>query len=210
MSAASTVEAAACRSNPPEAPPLPPQKPPREKVTFALKARTGPPGWAYFSKNELPSRDLLSPPPGTYFLYGTLRDPAMLMGILDLPGPPVLRPAYVVGYTRRLWGQYPALVDGPPGAIVHGSAFDVPTAVAAEKLAYYETRNYAIDPCLIHVDDGERSSSDVVDGYTFVFAGRPNDLRDGEFDLDLWLKSVGRAESGEVETIPVAISADGK
>lgn len=95
---------------------------------------------------------------------------------------------------RRLWGQYPALVDGPTGAVIEGRAFEVPTTEAAEKLAYYETSNYTTAPCLVHLADGKSSTG--IYGYTFVFAGREDDLTDGDFDLSLWLKSMGRAPAG--------------
>ena len=194
----STKKAAPSCTEPPDAPPLPPPKTAAEKQkSFPLKISrraSNSHGCARSGKVERALPDPLSAAAaGTYFLYGTLRDPAMLMDILDLPSPPILRPAYIVGYARRLWGQYPALVDAPsPGAaVVEGSAFEVPNPEAAEKLADYETTNYTTAPCLVHLADGESSTSTIY-GYTFVFAGRKDDLTDGDFDLDQWLKNMGR------------------
>jgi hypothetical protein len=55
-------------------------------------------------------------------------DPALLSEILGLPEKPRLRPAMLLSYSPKLWGQYPALVDGPPGAVVEGRVYDVSTS----------------------------------------------------------------------------------
>ncbi|PWY82929.1 hypothetical protein BO70DRAFT_314333 [Aspergillus heteromorphus CBS 117.55] len=113
----------------------------------------------------------------------------MLTEILFLDEKPILRPAYMIGYECKLWGQYPALLDAP-GSIVRGVAYHVHTVENGEKLAAYETDNYRIEPCLINYTDNHESEEDL--GYTFKFAGNPNDLSDGIFDLGVWLKRMGR------------------
>lgn len=175
-------------SEPPPPPPLPPQKPP-EKLSIALKVRQAPPGWAFEGRVEDFNYDPLTPPVGLYFFYGTLQDPGILGEILDLPTPLVLRPAWIVGYRMRLWGQYPAVVNEAQ-TVVRGTAFEVTTEGHAAKLAAYETSNYCPAPCYINtMEDGEESQSD---GYVFKFCGNPNDLSDGEFDLDQWLHLMRR------------------
>jgi len=49
--------------------------------------------------------------PTHYFFYGSLTDERQLMEVLHLDSPPILRPASVIGYSIKLWGQYPALID---------------------------------------------------------------------------------------------------
>lgn len=85
--------------------------------SFIQKHLSAPPGWFYQSPDPEPPVDPFASPTGSYFFYGTLMDPALLAEILDLTEKPVLRPAYIVGYSCKLWGQYAALIDGPVGAI---------------------------------------------------------------------------------------------
>ena len=61
------------------------------------------------------------------FFYGALKDPVRLAAVLHLPDgqAPYLRPAKLVGYHIMLWGQYPALLDGPPGNEVLGVAYEI-------------------------------------------------------------------------------------
>ena len=175
---------------PPPLPPPPPQNPEQKISSIALKTRRAPPEWAFEGNVINPAWDFLTPPSGTYFFYGTLQDDAMLGEILDLPSKPVLRPAHGIGYELRLWDQYPALVDGPGGATVEGSAFDAPDEAAAKKLVSYETKNYRPEPCNIRFREGDEQH--LVDGYTFKSCGNAKDLSDGLFHLDVWLKRMGR------------------
>lgn len=157
-------------------------------MSVALKVQAAPPGWACDSQPSQPGWDGLDPPAGTYFFYGTLQDPSMLKEILDLPSTPVLRPAHMVGYALKLWGQYPALVDGT--TVVCGSAFDVPDEAAAQRLADYETNAYRPEPCNIRFSqDGKESLSE---GFVFKFHGKPADLSEGDFNLDVWLRRMRR------------------
>lgn len=51
------------------------------------------------------------PTPKFYmFFYGTLMDPSTLQWVVELPSPPVLRPATVTGFAVKMWGVYPVLV----------------------------------------------------------------------------------------------------
>lgn len=179
----------------PPPPPPPPKPEHREKVSIALKVREAPEGWGFVGHVKGPAWDFLTPPTGKYFFYGTLQDPGILSEVLDLDSRPVLEPASVMGYDLKLWGQYPALIDKPRSAAVHGSMFEVPDESAAAKLAYYETNAYRPRPVLIYTTNG--SEEVTHEGFAFLYADNPADLSDGDFDLDTWLRRMGRGrESG--------------
>jgi hypothetical protein len=114
----------------------------------------------------------------------------MLAEILGLENEPDLRPAYIIGYECKLWGQYPALLNGAQGSLVEGAVYHVQTVEDGGRLAAYETGNYKTESCLINYMDGKEPSQDL--GYTFMFAGNPNDLSKGSFDLKVWLRRMGR------------------
>ena len=123
-------------------------------------------------------------------------DPPLLSEILGLPERPMLRPAKVVGYSLKLWGQYPALVNGPAGAVVEGTAYGVEDAKQAERLVEYETRAYHPSPCRILFTDGKEP--EAATGLTFTYGRNPTDIREGTFDLDTWLRRMGRLENENV------------
>ncbi|KAL1982631.1 hypothetical protein VTN96DRAFT_1066 [Rasamsonia emersonii] len=50
-----------------------------------------------------------------YFFYGTLMDPSILAKVPKHPSRIEPRPAKIIGYSTKFWGDYPALIDGPPG-----------------------------------------------------------------------------------------------
>lgn len=172
---------------PPPPPPLPPLSNKDYKLKVSVKTRDVPPDWFHNLSRSPPSTD---PPTGPYFFYGTLMDPKMLMEILKLENPPILRPAKIIGYECKLWGQYPAIIDGQVNNVVHGAAYDVQTVDHAKRLAIYETRNYETKPCLIIYTDGLEPMETY--GNVFTYAGRGSDLVDGKFNLDVWLRRVGR------------------
>jgi hypothetical protein len=120
-------------------------------------------------------------------------DENILMEILgcDRPPTPELRPGYIVGYSCKLWGQYPTLISGPAGNIIEGMVYDVRTVEDGQKLAAYETRNYAVEHCEIVFTDGKEPS--VAAGSVFTFAGDPRELSEGSFDLGTWLRRMGRS-----------------
>ena len=134
----------------------------------------------------------MPPPTGPYFFYGSLCSPTFLAEVLDLPPspPPILRPAKISSFSLRLWGQYPALVEGPAEAVVEGLVYDVSSEVDGLRLAQYETMAYRAVTCTITYTDGE--SPGECEGTVFLFVGRQRDLHDGVFDLKEWLRSIGR------------------
>ena len=181
----------------PTPPPLPDLPTVSQTLPFALKLRGARPDHWLEDHVRKPRPDLYSLPTGPYFLYGTLRNPSILSEVLHLTEEPEMRPACIVGYARKMWGQYPALIDGEPEAIVHGSVYVVEKREHAEWLAEYETKNYAARPCSLHYTDDEDGARPTpengVGGYTFKYAGRSHDLSEGEFDLDVWLKRMRRS-----------------
>ena len=131
------------------------------------------------------------PPPWKpvyYFFYGSLMDDRKLTQVLRLNSPPVLRPASIIGYSIKMWGPYPTLVDGPPGNVVSGMAYEVQKEDHEKRLAYYETNAYRCAACSIQPGTGGESE---ISGKTFVWAKGPDDedLSPGSFDLEAWKKA---------------------
>jgi gamma-glutamylcyclotransferase (GGCT)/AIG2-like uncharacterized protein YtfP len=177
---------------PPPALPLPPapHKKQLKESPFILKVRSAPAEWFYWPPEPPAQVDLFEPPTGPYFVYGTLMDPRMLADVLGVQEKPELRPAKIVGYSRQLWGQYPAMQEGPQGADVSGAVYHVQSVAQAKRLAEYETNSYRAKPCLIQYTDGKEPAEDL--GHVFMFVGNPRDLQPGDFDLEKWLKRMGR------------------
>ena len=127
--------------NPPPPPPTPQN--PRDKISPSVqKLRSVPPDH-YIQASKPPAHVDIDPPTGPYFFYGTLMDPSILSAVLDLDPAAAeqrkadfdLRPAYIVGYECKLWGQYPALVDGPGFSSIEGAVFQVRTVQEGKRLA---------------------------------------------------------------------------
>ncbi len=96
-----------------------------------------------------------------YFFHGSLMDPSTLARVLQLPSRPQLYPAKIEGYSCKLWGPYPAVVDRPTGAIVHGMAYEVQSSEEADRLQVYETDNYGPWACMIKLQDGRNVGGKV-------------------------------------------------
>ncbi|BAE66366.1 hypothetical protein BDV35DRAFT_404315 [Aspergillus flavus] len=104
--------------------------------------------------------------PVWYFFYGTLTDPETLARKICLPVLPVLQQATVKGGKMKMWGgKYKALIDGPSSSVVNGWAYEVNSEEEEEQLRYYETDQYEVVRCEIHIVD----SGDIVKGLTFRF-----------------------------------------
>lgn len=180
---------------PPPPPPAPPllaslHKSQSTEPQLKLKVRGTPEDCFYQSPKPPAQTDASEPPTGPYFVYGTLMDLSMLGDVLGLEKEPKLRPAKIKGYSRKLWGQYPAMQEVPGDAEVSGSVYQVQSVAHAKRLAEYETNSYRAMPCHIHYIDGKEPTEEF--GYVFMYVGNPRDLRDGEFDLTQWLKRMGR------------------
>ncbi|TAQ88340.1 hypothetical protein B7494_g3354 [Chlorociboria aeruginascens] len=88
-----------------------------------------------------------------FFFYGTLTDPLRLQDVLQLPTPRVLKPARVTSLKIMLWGQYPALVNGPHNSYVDGVAYLVETKEQQDMLEYCNTDIYNPEGVLITVEE---------------------------------------------------------
>lgn len=173
----------------PPPPPPPPEDLSSKVSPFVMKLKTAPPSHFFQSETPKPNKNLVAAPTGPYFFYGTLSDPVMLRDILGLETEPQLRPATIIGYECKLWGQYPALLDAPE-KVVHGAVYHVETEEHGERLASYETENYQAEPCRIIYVDGNEPVDDF--GYVFKFVGSVRDLNEGTFDLNTWLRRIKR------------------
>lgn len=80
-----------------------------------------------FQASVKPSLDQYAYVPKPFFFYGILMDPLRLQEVLQLSATPVLKPAEVNSYKIMLWGQYPALIDGPINSCVSGMGYVVET-----------------------------------------------------------------------------------
>jgi hypothetical protein len=81
-----------------------------------------------------------------------------------------------------LWGEYPALVEGPLEQTVHGVVCKIESAKEVGRLVSYETDVYRVDGCTVWFDDGSSSYAK-----TFVWSGDVSLLREGSFDLKDWV-----------------------
>lgn len=106
-----------------------------------------------------------------------------LAKVLQLPEPPQMRPARVIGYTTKLWGKYPALVSGKPFQPVDGLAYKIRLQEHWDRLLAYHSHQYDLGYILIDfLDTGEKE----IKGFAFEWRGDPEELRDGSFSLEKW------------------------
>lgn len=109
-------------------------------------------------------------------------DPATLASVLKQPGRPELHPAYITGYSIKLWGEYPAIVDEILDQSIRRVVYRVRSRAEEDRLAAYETDMYRVKVCIVHLADGPRAA-----GVTFVSNGDPSSLKEGRFDLKDWV-----------------------
>ena len=121
-----------------------------------------------------------------YFFYGSLMDEGQLASVLNLDSPPALRPASVVGYSIKMWGPFPALIEAPTGNVVSGVVYEVQEGVHEEWLVNHETNAYRCTRCDIKLGEG----GEMISGKTFVWADEPDEgLSEGSFDFEAWKKA---------------------
>jgi hypothetical protein len=137
-----------------------------------------------FQANVKPSLDQYKYIQKPFFFYGSLMDPLRLQEVLQLPAPPVLKPARVKSYKIMLWGQYPALVDGLDNSYVDGMAYFVETEKQQKILEHYETDVYSVEGIRITIEGKE------VSGRTFMWADDPTELIEGTWSLEGWKNGV--------------------
>ncbi|KAK3296173.1 uncharacterized protein B0H64DRAFT_397566 [Chaetomium fimeti] len=133
--------------------------------------------------------------PCTFFFYGSLMDPQVLMAVAKLDDQPDLQDVWVEGFEMKMWGGiYPVLLpindtDNNSGAShrIKGKAWRATTMDQCLRLQRYETSAYEPADCrLYHPGGGEPTK-----GLVFVWARDPgsNQLAEGVFDLEDWQKT---------------------
>lgn len=161
-----------------------------------------------------------------FFFYGSLQDPKQLSMVCRLDyafekendanaevQPPVLRKASIRGWRLMMWGPFPSLVPGGPDDRVDGVVWACEKGRHVMNLCIYETDNYRLEYCDIHVEDEaatatttttstekEEKGKDNIGGGAategkdeiirggriFVNAGPVRELKEGSFDLEHW------------------------
>lgn len=101
-----------------------------------------------------------------------------------------------------MWGQYPALLDvqepsSGPASVIEGAAYRVQTVKDGARLAEYETGSYRAKACVIRYTDGQEPKEEM--GHAFKFVGDEREISEGEFDMRVWLRMMGRR--GAVERL---------
>ncbi|OJJ86487.1 gamma-glutamylcyclotransferase family protein [Aspergillus glaucus CBS 516.65] len=123
-----------------------------------------------------------------YFFYGTLMDPSMLTRVLNLDHKPDLRPAYILNHKMKMWGPYPAVLDGvAEGQRINGVAYKVKSEDDEKKLAAYETGMYRGKGVMVHFGGGGKEKERVV-GCMFVWNADEAVLKAGMFNMGGWLE----------------------
>ncbi|RAQ53811.1 hypothetical protein AFGD_007682 [Aspergillus flavus] len=131
-----------------------------------------------------------------YFFYGTLMDPNTLCKVLgSSKPPPIMRPARIIGYEIKLWGPYPALLDKPLHP-VDGMVCGLLSPRQLDRLAAYETDKCRLRFCLINVLNNDGGAEKTIEGVSFMWNGRQDELREGTFDLKQWGKDRQLRELG--------------
>lgn len=86
------------------------------------------------------------------------------------------------------------MIKGKEEDVVYGDVFEVEDERTARRLAEYETSAYCAGECEVVVMEGEEGGRKEVKrkGYVFEFCGDEGELREGEWELEKWLKLVRR------------------
>lgn len=94
----------------------------------------------------------------------------------------------MIGYQIKLWRRYPVLVGGKPFQPVDGLACEIVSRECWDRLVGYArdlTDQYDLSSILIDcLDTGEEE----VEGVAFQWVGDTDELRDGSFSLESWLR----------------------
>lgn len=105
-----------------------------------------------FRAGFVPNLNKLPYTPKPFFFCGTLADPLRLQEVLQLPEPPLLKPARANGRKIMLWGQYPALVREEWSNYVDGMSYFIMTEEQQKMLEHYETNVYSVEGIWITID----------------------------------------------------------
>ncbi|KAL8921100.1 MAG: hypothetical protein Q9172_004193 [Xanthocarpia lactea] len=116
-----------------------------------------------------------------YFFYGNLMDANKLASVLGLIEEPKLRVTRVEGFRTDFWGQHPAMLLSDDG-IVQGMTYRIGNVDEIEdqvaKLKRYQGDKYRRRMVDIEFEDGSS-----LYGYTFVWAGNVEELRQGILNI---------------------------
>lgn len=140
------------------------------------------------NSNLEPVDDQEDSEPCTFFFYGTLMDPEVLMVVAMLDDWPQLQDAWIDGFEMKTWnGRYPTLLptNSNPSRI-QGKAWRATTMDQCLRLQRYETSAYDVADC--HINMGNK---EPVKGLSFKWARDPtsSELVEGSFDLEHWQKT---------------------
>lgn len=106
---------------------------------------------------------------------------------LDADIHPTLSRAQVLDHNIKLRGPYPALVktdtDNVTGPV--GMIYRLEEEQHLRRLEFYEGVNYKLGTCNV-LKEGEARP---VSCYTFLWNGRPWDLKEGVFDTTMFINS---------------------
>ena len=126
-------------------------------------------------------------------------DPEVLQAVLGLPEIPAVKCGSITGFSVKMWGIYPALVQDENGKVSR-TLWGVTSKAQFLRLAEYETSVYIWCECDVELNNG----GTLHNCWTFCWAGDPDseDLEDGSFDLKRYQKHfkssvTGRRPSGE-------------
>jgi hypothetical protein len=97
-----------------------------------------------------------------------------------------MRRARVRGYQIKLWGPYPALVDGEVNQPVNGIMCEILSQTHMDRLVAYETDKYRLEYCFIDILNDDDSVKKTINGVSFMWNGEEDELQPGTFDLKEW------------------------
>lgn len=99
-----------------------------------------------------------------------------------------MRRARVIGFEIKLWGPYPALLNGESLRSVDGTAYEILSQTELDRLEAYETDKYQLIPCFSDLLNDDDSVEKTIEGVAFMRDGKQDELREGTFDLKQWKK----------------------
>ncbi|KAJ9490537.1 hypothetical protein VN97_g2699 [Penicillium thymicola] len=97
---------------------------------------------------------------------------------------------WIIGYEIKLLGPYPALVDKPLHP-VDGMVCGLLSPTKLDRLAAYETDKSDLQPCLINVLNNDGSTEETIEGVSFMWNGRQDELREDFSIAHKWAQAPG-------------------
>uniref|UniRef100_A0A0W0FX60 Putative gamma-glutamylcyclotransferase n=1 Tax=Moniliophthora roreri TaxID=221103 RepID=A0A0W0FX60_MONRR len=125
-----------------------------------------------------PSRTPSTFSPRLLFFYGALSLDYILQRVVGLKDSPAMRPATIRGYWPKMWNDTPALVQAAADVITHGKVWTVSSEEHMQRITREVGETYRLQSIDVTLDDGKVTNP----GFTFVWNGKPEILKDGSFD----------------------------